>query len=99
MNCRKRHFFQYSKVASIVPSSPRQGETPATFSENPLPESWLREVTPQLLAGEQIVAWFLRDLDSGLSFRDELIVLTDKRVLATDCSAAASPSAAARPWK
>jgi ATP-binding cassette subfamily B protein len=43
------------------------------------------------------VAWFSRDLDSGLTFRDELVVLTDKRLLATDSTG--DPSKDRRGWK
>lgn len=46
-----------------------------------LPDGWLQRVPPQLQPQEQVLAYALIDLDSQLSFRESLLVLTNQRLL------------------
>ncbi len=47
-----------------------------------LPEEWRRVIEPRLQPGEQLLAWFQFDLDRRLSYRNSLVALTDRRLLA-----------------
>ena len=43
-------------------------------------------IESQLISGESVTATFLADLDAGLQFAETLVVLTDRRLLATPLS-------------
>jgi ATP-binding cassette subfamily B protein len=46
-------------------------------------EAWQAEVLPQLAAAEQVVAFLETDLDAALQFRPQIVVLTNRRLLAS----------------
>jgi len=47
-----------------------------------LPIAWREAVAAVLLTDENVVAWFEADLDAGLCYAHELVVLTERRLLA-----------------
>ncbi|WP_162085189.1 ABC transporter ATP-binding protein [Sulfuriferula nivalis] len=47
------------------------------------PAAWADEIRTQLASDEQVVAWMHLDLNAQLQFVDGLLVLTNKRLLAT----------------
>lgn len=47
-----------------------------------LPQPWQASLAPQLVAGEEILAWLLLDLDTHLHFSQGVLVLTNQRLLA-----------------
>lgn len=59
---------------------------------NPLPEARRRVAEKQLLPGETIRAWFEPDLDTQLRYRQGLVLLTDRRVLAEETTGESSAS-------
>ena len=50
---------------------------------NTLPEVWKPKIEPQLLFGESVLGWFEPDLDPHLSYEQGVVVLTDRRLLAS----------------
>ncbi len=46
-----------------------------------VPAGWHREINSQLEPGESVVAWFVSDLNLNLHYAENVIVLTDLRVL------------------
>src|SRR5262245_14022911 len=60
-----------------------------------LPDKWRSRLSGQLAAGEIVVGWLETDLDPRLQYAAELVVLTDRRMLASGGrDAAAGPQAA-----
>jgi ATP-binding cassette, subfamily B, bacterial len=60
-----------------------------------LPEKWRSRLSGQLAAGEIIVGWLETDLNPRLQYASELVVLTDRRMLASGVGERATgPSAA-----
>jgi ATP-binding cassette subfamily B protein len=53
-----------------------------------LPDAWRRVALAHLDAGEVIHAWFAPDLDTALDFADGLVLLTDRRLLSAEVTAA-----------
>src|SRR5256885_1763069 len=49
-----------------------------------LPQGRHGDVTAQLEPGEPLLAWFAPDLNQQLRYADELVLLTDRRVLSRD---------------
>ena len=52
-------------------------------SSTNLPAPWRAEVQAQLVADEKVVAWLELDLDISLKFMRGLVLVTDRRLLAT----------------
>jgi ATP-binding cassette, subfamily B, bacterial len=52
-------------------------------AEPALPGRWAAEVEPQLAAGEKLQAWLEIDLDARLKFAEGLVIITDRRLLAS----------------
>ncbi len=48
-----------------------------------LPDSWRQQLTVQLGEGEALVGWFETDLDHRLHYASGLVVVTDRRLLAS----------------
>ena len=46
-----------------------------------VPAAWGKQITSLLDEGEEIVAWFLPDLNHELSYAESLLVLTDRRLI------------------
>jgi ATP-binding cassette subfamily B protein len=65
-----------------------------TDTDRSFPEEWRQAVRDQLERGETVVAWFETDLDRRLCFANELVVVTDRRVLSGE-----SPGAGAEAGK
>ena len=51
-----------------------------------IPPRWQGEIDTLLQAGEDVLAWFEPDLDNRLRYATALVVLTDRRILASDSS-------------
>jgi ATP-binding cassette subfamily B protein len=50
----------------------------------PIPDPWNDAVRARLAPGERVLGWFAPDLSTRLLYREGLVVLTDRRVLAAD---------------
>lgn len=46
-----------------------------------VPAAWRKQISSLLDEGEEIVAWFLPDLNHELSYAESLLVLTDRRLI------------------
>jgi ATP-binding cassette, subfamily B, bacterial len=46
-----------------------------------VPSKWREQITSRFEPGEEVVAWFLPDLNHELHYAESLLVLTDRRVL------------------
>lgn len=64
----------------------RQAETLNGASDpwQTLPASWRDDAQSQLEPGESLLAWFEPDLDDKLFYARGLVLLTDRRLLATN---------------
>jgi ATP-binding cassette subfamily B protein len=62
-----------------------------------LPDKWRLRLSGQLAAGEIIVGWLETDLDPRLQYAAELVVLTDRRILASGGDSDAGRGAATTP--
>lgn len=54
----------------------------------PLPQPWRAALEARLEPGENLVAWFVPNLDANLSFHNSLLVLTDRRLLSFESETA-----------
>src|SRR5687768_10651221 len=65
----------------LSPISPNDGLSGRTLPS--LPAAWAERLESQLSPEEKIVAWLETDLNAQLHFVPGLVVVTDKRLLAT----------------
>jgi ATP-binding cassette subfamily B protein len=68
----------HSKSLPILPAGRLPGTSPLT-----LPSTWITSVESQLSPEENVQAWLETDLDTQLYFASGLVVVTNKRLLAT----------------
>ncbi len=61
----------------------------------PLPTEWDADLRRQLEPGERLICWFAPDLDVGLQYKEGLVVLTDRRIVAAE---AAGPDLDGATW-
>jgi ATP-binding cassette, subfamily B, bacterial len=60
-----------------------------TIDVSPLPADWHDAVRLRLKPGERLLSWFAPDLCTRLQYREGLVVLTDRRLLAAPAEVAA----------
>jgi ATP-binding cassette subfamily B protein len=64
-----------------------------------VPAARRREIEDRLEAGETVLGWFEPDLDERLFYAPGLLVLTDRRILASDPGAGVTAQPAWRGWR
>ncbi|MEI7686219.1 MAG: ABC transporter, partial [Planctomycetota bacterium] len=69
------------------------------MAEEPIPDLWRERVRAALEPNETVVGWFETDLDEQLHYRDELVVLTDRRLFSASTPSFSWPLAATNKLK
>jgi len=69
------------------------------MAEEPIPDVWRERVRDALEPNETVVGWFETDLDEQLHYRDELVVLTDRRLFSASTPSSSWPLAATNKLK
>jgi ATP-binding cassette subfamily B protein len=71
-----------SRFVTLVSDRAMNPSHVATAASLSVPEPWKSRLSPDLAAGEMVLAWLEHDLDDDLRFACGLLVVTDRRVLA-----------------